>query len=176
MAKLLPDRSPPGRIDYRTLADLRYQLRRFLRVREIAARRAGIEPQQYLMLLQIKGLVGRQAPTIGVLAERLQIRHHAAVQLVNRLAGRGMAERRRAHRDRREVVVYLRPAGERLLSRLARYSVDELTTEGPGLVASLRRLVVQSMRGKAASRNGTRKADLITRPSTSRSRSRIPTG
>ena len=150
-------KAPPGRsadrVDYRTLADLRYQLRRFLRVREIAARDAGIEPQQYLMLLQIKGLQAREVPTVGILAERLQIHHHSAVQLVNRLAGRGMVERRRARGDRRKVVVSLRPAGERLLNRLAGYSLDELTTEGPQLLSSLKRLVTRSMRGAVSSQD-----------------------
>lgn len=64
------------RIDYPTLAELRYRLRRFLRSREVVARASGIEPQQYLVLLQIKGLEGRGMATIGVLAERLQIHHH----------------------------------------------------------------------------------------------------
>src|SRR5262244_283969 len=145
-------------LDYHALADLRYQIRRFLRIREVAAREAGVAPQQYLLLLQIKGLEGREVSTVGVLAERLQIRHHAAVQLVNRLVRRDMVERRRDGRDRREVMVNVRPAGERLLRRLASYSVDELTTEGPRLVSSLNRLVLQSTRGRGLSRNGSRKA------------------
>ena len=143
--------------DYRALADLRYQIRRFLRVREVAARTAGVEPQQYLVLLQIKGLEGHEVATMSVLAERLQIRHHAVVQLIDRLVRAGMVERRRDGRDRREVVVRLRPAGERVLKRLAGYSLAELTTEGPSLVASLDRLVMQSMRGRMPSRNGARK-------------------
>ena len=143
------------RLDYAVLADLRYQIRRFLRVRETAARDAGVEPQQYLLLLQVKGLEGRQPATIGALAERLQLRHHSVVQLVNRLATRGMVERRRDGSDRREVVVAVRPAGEKVLARLARYSVDELITEGPQLVSSLKRLVMQSLRSSMVSRNGT---------------------
>jgi DNA-binding MarR family transcriptional regulator len=144
-------------VDYRALADLRYRLRRFLRVREVAARAAGVEPQQYLVLLQIKGLEGHAVATLSVLAERLQIRHHAVVQLIDRLTAAGMVERRRDGRDRREVVVRLRPAGERVLKRLAAYSLAELTTEAPSLVASLNHLVMQSTAGKVPSRNGTRK-------------------
>jgi DNA-binding MarR family transcriptional regulator len=128
-------------LDYPALADLRYQLRRFIRVREVAARRAGVEPQQYLALLQIKGLEGRRPATIGTLSERLQIRHHAGVQLVDRLVHQGLAARERAGRDRREVVVRVSPAGERVLRRLARRSLDELATEGPRLLALLSRLV-----------------------------------
>jgi DNA-binding MarR family transcriptional regulator len=145
-------------LDYRALADLRYQIRRFLRVRELAARAAGVEPQQYLTLLQIKGLEGHEVATMSVLAERLQIRHHAVVQLVDRLVRADMVERRRDGRDRREVVVRLRPRGEKVLRRLAGYSLAELTTEGPSLVASLNRLVMRSTRGRGPSRNGTRKA------------------
>lgn len=144
-------------VDYRALSDLRYQLRRFLRIREVAARAAGVEPQQYLVLLQIKGLEGRQVPTMSVLAERLQIRHHSVVQLVDRLVRGGMVERRREGRDRREVSVRLRPKGEKVLGRLADYSIDELTTEAPSLVASLNRLVVQSMRARGSIRNGSRR-------------------
>jgi DNA-binding MarR family transcriptional regulator len=151
-------RADATRLDYRALADLRYQIRRFLRVREVAARAAGVEPQQYLLLLQIKGLEGREVATMGILAERLQIRHHAVVQLVDRLARGGMVERRREGRDRREVVVHLRPSGENVLKRLAGYSLAELTTEGPSLVASLNRLVMQSARGRVRAGNGTGKA------------------
>jgi DNA-binding MarR family transcriptional regulator len=138
--------------DYRALADLRYHIRRFLRVREVAARAAGVEPQQYLLLLQIKGLEGSEAATMRVLAERLQIRHHAVVQLVDRLVTAGMVARRRDGRDRREVVVRLKPRGQNVLKRLARYSLAELTTEAPLLAASLNRLVRQSTRGMGPSR------------------------
>jgi DNA-binding MarR family transcriptional regulator len=140
-------RSAPTReIDYRALADLRYHIRRFLRVREVAARAAGLEPQQHLCLLQVKGLEGRGSATIGALAERLQIRQHAVVQLVNRLASRGMVKRNRNSGDRRAVVVELRPAGNAVLERLAVQSLAELKTEGPTLVSALRRLVMKPTR------------------------------
>lgn len=135
------DSERAGRVDYWTLAELRYHIRRFLRAREIAARRAGIEPQQYLLLLQVKGLEGSQPATIGTLAERLQLRHHSTVELVDRLMEKGMVARRRDPRDRRGVVVAIRPAGERVLRRLALQSVAELRHEGPGLLAVLRRLI-----------------------------------
>lgn len=136
------------RVDYATLADLRYQIRQFLRLREVAARGAGVAPQQYLLLLQVRGLRGRGPVTIGELAERLQITHHGVVQLVNRLARRGMVERHPNERDRRGVVVELRPAGEAMLRRLALYSLAELKTEGPALVTSLRRLIMESTRDR----------------------------
>jgi DNA-binding MarR family transcriptional regulator len=134
-------------VDYQTLADLRYQIRRFLRIRELAAREAGVEPQQYLVLLQVKGLAGRGAATIGTLAERLQIRHHAVVQLVDRLEARGMVERRRDGHDKRAVVVALCPSGETVLRRLVLHSIAELQTEAPAVVQSLTRLVARSAAG-----------------------------
>ena len=133
-------RHPVDEVDYETLADLRYHIRRFLRTREEAARAAGIEPQQYLLLLQVRGLARLRPVTIGALAERLQARHHAAVQLVDRLAERGMVRRRRAESDRRGVVIEITRRGAAVLRRLALSSLTELRTEGPALAASLRRL------------------------------------
>src|SRR5438094_3257044 len=141
-------------VDYETLAELRYQIRLFMRRREEAARAAGIEPQQYLLLRQLKGLEDRGPTTVGALAERLQIRHHSAVELVDRLVERDMVARRRDSIDRREVSVTLRPAGEAVLRKLALYSMEELRTEGPELVQVLRRL----MPGRARARREQRTA------------------
>lgn len=137
--------SPP--IDYWTLAELRYQIRRFLRIRELAARAKGVEPQQYVLLLQVKGLEGRRPVTIGTLAERLQVAHHSAVELVDRLVRRGMLERRTMSPDRRAVVVQLTAKGSRLVRCIAGESLSELRAEGPALLAVLRRLL---NKGKAA--------------------------
>jgi DNA-binding MarR family transcriptional regulator len=139
------------RVDYETLADLRYHIRRFLRIREEAARAAGIEPQQYLVLLQIKGLAQRRPATIGALTERLQIRHHATVQLVDRLAQRGMVRRRRAEVDRRGVVVQLTARGEVTLRKLALHSLAELRTAGPALASILTRVIGRPRQGSRRS-------------------------
>jgi DNA-binding MarR family transcriptional regulator len=139
-------------VDYATLATLRYQIRRFLHVREMAARAAGVEPQHYLLLLQLKGLEPQGPTTIGVLAERLQVRHHSTVELVDRLAIRGMVRRRRDHRDRRGVVVALTAKGRAVLRRLALFSVSELETEGPALVTVLRRLMATRQTASASKR------------------------
>jgi DNA-binding MarR family transcriptional regulator len=136
------------RVDYGTLGELRYQIRCFLQRREVAARAAGVEPQQYVLLLQAKALQGRRPVTLGTLAERLQLRHHSTVELVDRLVRRGMVARRADVRDRRAVLVELRPAGEAVLRRLALHSLSELRTEGPALAAALRRL----MRGQGPGR------------------------
>ncbi|PYN36796.1 MAG: MarR family transcriptional regulator [Candidatus Rokuibacteriota bacterium] len=134
-------RRPLPQVDYETLADLRYHIRRFLRVREEAARAAGVEPQHYVLLLQVKGFERRRPATIGALTERLQIRHHATVQLVDRLAQRGMVRRRRADLDRRGVVVELTSRGEAVLRKLALNSMAELRTGGPALASTLTRVV-----------------------------------
>jgi DNA-binding MarR family transcriptional regulator len=141
MAKRGVRRRPMPQVDYETLADLRYHIRRFLRVREDAARATGVEPQQYVLLLQVKGFERRRPATIGALTERLQIRHHATVQLVDRLAQRGLVRRRRAELDRRGVIVELTGRGEAVLRKLALYSLAELRTGGPALASTLRRVI-----------------------------------
>jgi DNA-binding MarR family transcriptional regulator len=118
--------------DYWALADLRYHIRRFLRIREEAARAVGLEPQQYLLLLQAKGLGTRRPVTLGALAERLQLRHHSTVELVDRLARRRMVRRRRDSGDRRTVRVELAPAGEAVLRRLAVHSLKGAPEGGAG--------------------------------------------
>ena len=72
--------------DYQALAELRYQIRRFVHFSEQASRTAGLEPQQHQLMLALKGLPKGVRPRIGELAERLQIRHHSTVELVNRLS------------------------------------------------------------------------------------------
>jgi len=121
----------------------------FLHRRETAARAAGVEPQQYLLLLQLKGLEGHRPATVGVLAERLQVRHHSAVGLVDRLARRGLVSRQRDQRDGRTVVVRLTTTGRSILRRLALKSLAEIETEGPALVVVLRRLISRPARGLA---------------------------
>jgi len=93
------------------MAELRYQIRRFLRFSENAARQAGIEPQQHQLLLAIRGLPPQLKPTIGVLAERMQLQHHSTVELIDRLVERGFVCRLRAADDRRQVLVKLTGQG-----------------------------------------------------------------
>ena len=131
----------PTLADYRALADLRYRIRRFLRFSEQAARAAGLEPQQHQLLLAIKGLPENLQPTIGELANRLQIQHHSAVGLVDRLEERGLVRRRTGDVDRRQVIVELTPRGEAILRELSRFHLAELRTAGPALVQALSALI-----------------------------------
>jgi DNA-binding MarR family transcriptional regulator len=127
--------------DYQSLADFRHQIRRFLRFSERAARNAGLEPRQHQLILALKGLPGDVVPRIGELAERLQIQHHSAVELVNRLETGGLVNRRRSTRDRREVLLELTSKGEKLLRELSLHHRDELRSQGPQLLDSLRQLL-----------------------------------
>ena len=136
-------------IDYQTLAELRYQIRRFLRFSEQAARLAGIEPQQYQLLLALKGLSEERKPTIGELAERLQIQHNSTVELINRLVERHLVERRRDESDQRHALIALTADGEQVLQRLALSHQTELQTIGPALLQALETILAQ--RGKAQS-------------------------
>lgn len=109
------------------VAALRYALRQFSRKTEIEARRAGLTPQQYLLLLAIKGFPGRESANITELAERLQIRHNAVIGLVNRAEERGLV-RRDPHApgdDRRVVYVSVTAQGDTLLQRLSHTLHDE---------------------------------------------------
>jgi len=125
--------------DYRALAELRYQIRLFLRFSEEAARKMSLEPQQHQLMLALKGLPAGIRPTIGTLAERLQIQHHSAVELVNRLSAGGLVRRNRSGEDRRQVLLGLTPKGEKVLRELSIGHKAELHSQGPALVAALER-------------------------------------
>ena len=110
---------PMDKLAFETLANFRYEIRRFLRFSENVTRKAGITPLQYLMLLNIKGYPGRDWATVGELAERLQAQHHGVVALVSRCEKQGFVERRRSSEDRRRIEVRLLPKGEDYVERLA---------------------------------------------------------
>jgi DNA-binding MarR family transcriptional regulator len=134
--------------DYYALAELRYQIRRFLHFSEEAARAAGLEPRQHQLLLALKGLPKGVRPRVAELAERLQIQHHSTVELANRLAVGGYVRRRRAPDDRREVLLGLTPKGEKVLRELSLHHKSELGTLGPALLTALRRAMQSA--GEAA--------------------------
>jgi DNA-binding MarR family transcriptional regulator len=134
---------------YRSLAELRYQIRRFLRFSEENARKASVEPRQHQLLLAIKGLPRGVRPRIAVLAERLQLQHHSTVELANRLAQRGYIRRRRDTDDRREVLLDLTARGEKLLRELSLDHRQELRRAGPALMKALQSLVDARRHGTA---------------------------
>lgn len=147
---------PKEGIDYRALADLRYEIRRFLNFSEQAARAAGIEPRQHQALLAIKGLPADRNATVGALAERLQIRHHSTVELVNRLEIKGLIRRLRSRADRREVLLCLTSQGERLLKDLTLPHYAELRSAGPTLLRALSASITQAGRPREEKRQSLR--------------------
>ena len=111
---------------FEQLSEFRYQMRRFERFSERAARSHGVTPLQYLLLLHIKGYPGRDYAYVGERAERLQAQPHGVVALITRCEARGFVQRRPSERDGREVEVHLLKKGERLLVKLAALHRAEL--------------------------------------------------
>ncbi|HEV7925597.1 MAG TPA: MarR family transcriptional regulator [Verrucomicrobiae bacterium] len=126
--------------EYETLAAFRYALRRFIHFSEEAAQAAGITAQQYQALLAIKGFPARDRVTVGALAERLQLRHHSAVGLVDRLVTEKLVARQSSAEDRRQVLVRLTRRGEAILERLASVHREQLKRIGPEISQLLARL------------------------------------
>jgi len=124
---------------YEDLAEFRYQIRRFQRFSEEAARNADLEPQQHQLLLAVKGSADDRL-TIGAIAERLQIQHHSAVELVARVEARGLVTRTQGEVDRRQVFVALTPAGGEALAALSSANRRELLTAAPELIRILQRI------------------------------------
>jgi DNA-binding MarR family transcriptional regulator len=113
---------------YETLANFRYQLRRYLRYSERVTRTQGITPLQYQLLLQVAGYPGRDWATVSELAERLQAKHHGVVALLTRCAKRGLLARNASAADRRSVEVRLTSKGKKTLQRIAQLHLEELLT------------------------------------------------
>lgn len=144
----------PGEIttaEYRALAELRYRIRKFVGEGDAVARAAGLEPQQYLLLLAIRGLPDNVEATIRALADRLALKHHSAVELIDRLESHGYVRRSRSRDDRRRVLVTLLPRGEKLLEQVAQDRIGELRASGAALVAAISALLEN--RGSARKEN-----------------------
>lgn len=124
-------------VDYAGLHEFRYAIRRFLSFSEHAAREAGVDPQQHQLLLAVKALGGSDGLTIGEAADRLLLRHHSMVELVDRAIRSGLVTRHRDELDRRVVRLQLSAKGEALLRELTAHHLRELRSAGPALVANL---------------------------------------
>jgi DNA-binding MarR family transcriptional regulator len=131
---------PFTKSQHEVLAAFRHALRLFLHFSEEAAHEAGIAPQQHQALLAIKGFPGRDWVTVGELAERLQLRHHSAVGLVDRLVAEKLVKRAPSAQDRRQVFVQLTTRGEKILERLSAAHATELKRLGPELILRLKQL------------------------------------
>jgi DNA-binding MarR family transcriptional regulator len=103
--------------DYAALAELRHQIRRFVRFSEDVSRNTGLKPQQHQLMLTLKGLPDGTRPCVGEIAERLQIKHHSAVELIDRLVAGGYIQRHRGAADTREDVANPGPQGRKRTSK-----------------------------------------------------------
>jgi DNA-binding MarR family transcriptional regulator len=130
--------------DYLALATFRQELRRFLAFSESLSYQAGLEPQQQQLMLAVKGLAGDESATIRTLAGRLQLRQNSVVELVDRLAAKGLVERQRSEGDRRRVVVTLTAAGEQTLRPLVRRTLVAMLDVGPVLVQALEEVMAHA--------------------------------
>lgn len=129
-----------SRADYELLAEFRHVLARFLAFSAEAAQAAGLAPRQHQALLAIKGSPGGAPVTVGDLAERLVIRHHSAVELIDRMVSSGYLRRRRDPSDRRRAILILTAAGERVLAELSAAHRAELRRIAPLLGTLVRQL------------------------------------
>jgi len=126
--------------EYLALGEFRYQLRRFLRNMEEATRLLGANPQQYQLILAIKGLPSNMEPTITNLAERMQLNHNSMVELADRCEEHNLLRRSRSATDRRQVTLSITAEGEALLRKLGVAARQELRDAGPILVEAVLRL------------------------------------
>ncbi len=143
----------------RDLAWFRYQLRKFLRFSEMAARESGVTPQQHQLMLGVAGFTGQGRATVSDLAEFLQERHNAIVGLVERAAKRGLVRKEHSPTDRRVVYVSLTPRGAAVLSKLTTLHKEEVGRVRAGMLAGTNATARASggRRGKTRRASATRK-------------------
>jgi DNA-binding MarR family transcriptional regulator len=135
--------------EYRALAELRHRIRIFVKEGDAVARATGLEPQQYLLLLAVRGLPEGEEATIRTLADRLALKHHSAVELIDRLEAHGYVKRSRSRDDRRRVLVTLLPRGEKLLEEVAKHRISELRASGAALVQAIAALLENNHQPKS---------------------------
>src|SRR5437868_14391849 len=134
MTRPLPDR------DYQAMAAFRHGLRKFLRFSKDFVAEVGLTPEQYEALLALKASPDKQGLVIRDLSDRLQVKHHTAESLIDRLSQRKLVGRRRDAADRRSVHVRLTPAGAALVARLAIVHRGALRRLVPELSAALKQI------------------------------------
>ncbi|WP_019875939.1 MarR family winged helix-turn-helix transcriptional regulator [Sporichthya polymorpha] len=132
-SQTLTTSEPLTKSDFEALARFRFGIRRYLRFSEDIVRTLGLTPQQYQLLLAIKGFPDRDWALVHELADRLQLRHHSVVELINRAQAQDLVVRQPHPDDNRAVRVVLTPHGEQVLSRLASLHRDQLKRMGDAL-------------------------------------------
>jgi DNA-binding MarR family transcriptional regulator len=127
--------------DYNALASFRYAMRRFLSFsKQALAKEARLTPVQYEALLALKAFSASSGLTVTELSERLQVKHHTAVSLVDKLADLGLVRRESGIADRRQVYVALTPQGNRVLEKVAVLHRQEMRSRSPEMIEALVRL------------------------------------
>jgi DNA-binding MarR family transcriptional regulator len=124
----------------RNLAEFRFELRRLLHFSESAAVEEGLHPQQHQLLLQVAGAPEDAVVTIAYAAERLKLRHHSVVELVNRSEREGLLERKADAEDHRRALLRVTRKGKQALQRLSDEHARELNELAPRLVESLKEI------------------------------------
>lgn len=125
--------------DCQSLAAFRYGMRKFLRFsKELLATEGKLTSEQYEALLALRASPNKTGLLVGELSERLQVKHHTAVSLTDKLARRKLVIRKRDTIDRRKVYVRLTSAGSALVARLALFHREKLRRLVPELAAALR--------------------------------------
>ena len=133
-------KKPDSQLLLRTLAEFRYELRQFLHFSESAAVKAGLQPQQHQLLLQVAGAPKGEAVTIAYAAKRLSLRHHSVVELVNRSEREELLVRTVDARDQRRAILQVTRKGKLVLDRLTDDHARELNDLLPRLVKALKRV------------------------------------
>lgn len=136
--------------DYGLLAELRYRIRQFQHSSDQAAVQAGLEPQQYQVLLAVRGLPHESDATVRRIADRLFLRHHSVVGLIDRMESKGYVRRVRSRRDQRQVCVTLLPAGEKALQKVVNERLEELRTSGQVLIDAIAVILESSDEGRSS--------------------------
>lgn len=124
----------------RTLAEFRYELRRFLLFSECAALEAGLQPQQHQLLLLVAGAPENTPVTISYAAERLGLKHNSTVELVDRSEREGLLERMADVDDKRRAILRVTRKGRQVLGRLAGDHAKELNELAPRLTKALKQI------------------------------------
>jgi DNA-binding MarR family transcriptional regulator len=119
--------------EYENLLRLRTNLRHFLRWSEDAAAARGLSPSEHQLLLAVRGHHDERGPTVGEVAGYLLLRHHSAVQLIDRAEERALVRRADDENDRRVVRLRLSPKGKAIVEQLASLHHEELHRLAPVL-------------------------------------------
>jgi DNA-binding MarR family transcriptional regulator len=144
--------------NYRSLAEFRYRIRLFLAESEETARAAGLEPEQFQLLLAVRGMPPGNSATIQHLAARLLVKHNTAVERIDRLARMGLVRRLHDDADHRIVHVELSACGNRMVEKLSRQRMRELRRSGPELIAALSKVISSAhLTGRTRSHGGKKK-------------------